>query len=401
VRPHRPGDAEPILRALDGGARPPAAMTPEDYERAEREAIQEESAPARARQPTPKPAPVALVDQLLPIVYADELAKKLEPFRWLCRDLAMMRGRPLILSGYGDAGKTFAAQEMLLAVATGRTKAWGGLTVDLQGDAVHIDFEQQLELTRWRYQRLAFGMGIDLAELGPRLGVVSLPPLYLPDPRAEDLIAERCQGKAICLIDNLTAGTPGIDENSKAMAGPLYMLNRVSSRTGTTILVIHHEGKTGEAPRAASQRIRGHSSIHGALGGGVSFSKQPDGCIQIEQAKQSLGEAAPAFFRFEDRGELDPNTGKREGIELTWLPPEEAAQAAGAPMADTGALRRIKAAVLAVLGAQGAMSKRALRESLSGGSDLKARAIEQLAKEGKVRVVEGGRGLPTTIDLAP
>jgi hypothetical protein len=110
------------------------------------------------------------------------------------------------------------------------------------------------------------------------------------------------------------------------MAEPLYMLNRVSSVTGCTMAVIHHERKTGETPAAAAQRMRGHSSIHGALGGGVSFSKQENGAIKVEQAKSSLGEAEPAFFRFVDVGNIDPATGKSEGIRLEWLPPEQVSQ---------------------------------------------------------------------------
>lgn len=268
----------------------------------------------------------AEVDILLPVVPSAELWKPLEPFRWLCKSLGMMRGRPLVFSGYGDAGKTFAAQELLLAIAAGRETFWGGQRLELHGIAGHFDFEQQLELTRWRYQRLAYGMDIDGPALGDRLQLVSLPPVYLNDPRMEALLIERCKGMAFALFDNLTAGTPGADENSKSMAEPLYMLNRVSAVTGCTMAVIHHERKAGELPTGAAQRMRGHSSIHGALGGGVSFSKRPDGSIMVEQAKSSLGEAEPVYFRFQDVGDVDQATGKSQGIRIEWVPVEQMAQ---------------------------------------------------------------------------
>jgi hypothetical protein len=336
---------------------------------------------------TSSKAKATLADRLLPVMYAEDLDAPMAEFPWLIESLGMMRGRPLILSGYGDAGKTFAAQELMLAVARGDRLVWGSLVVNLAGPVVHIDLEQQLEMTRWRYRRLAFGKGYKLSSLGRRLELSSLPPMKLTDPEAKAALVERCTGKALCLIDNLTAGTPGLDENSKAMAAPLYMLNEVSAATGCTILLIHHEGKTGEMPKSAAQRIRGHSSIHGALGGGVSFTKQPDGSIKIEQAKQSMGEGEPVHFRFEDRGVIEPATKKAEGIELVWMPREQMAQE-GTAKTDEQADRAFNQLVVSVLGIvkrnPGIGGSKPIAARLERSEPAVRAAFEELANTGRI-----------------
>ena len=49
-----------------------------------------------------RPDPLA---DLLPLVDASALAEPLESVQWLARSLALARGRPLLVSGYGGAGK--------------------------------------------------------------------------------------------------------------------------------------------------------------------------------------------------------------------------------------------------------------------------------------------------------
>ena len=117
--------------------------------------------------------------------------------------------RPLLVSGYGGAGKTWAVLELALLVAAGEKRFWGGVDLELSGPVLHIDFEMGLQALKWRIQRLAYGRGIDLASLGARLQVSSLPKLTLTDPRAEEVLLRACEGKALVVIDNNAAGSRG------------------------------------------------------------------------------------------------------------------------------------------------------------------------------------------------
>lgn len=270
----------------------------------------------------------------LPLVFAPELAKPLAPLRWLSKSFALIQGRVLAFTGYGDAGKTFAAMDLALAVASSAAKALGGLDVGLAGPVVHLDYEQQLWITQWRYQRLAHARRVDLTGLADRLGVVSLPHLRLNSPGAERELVRVLEGKALAVIDNLTAACPGVDQNTTAIADPLYMLGQVSAATGCTVIVIHHDNKTpadGHGGRPRSQQMRGSGAIHAAIGGGLAFTKQESGIIKYESIKETMGaKPTPESFKIVDVGDIDPNTERTIGLELEWVPVEQAAQAWGA-----------------------------------------------------------------------
>ncbi|MBU3748779.1 MAG: hypothetical protein FGM36_16130, partial [Burkholderiaceae bacterium] len=144
-----------------------------------------------------------------------DIAQPLARIPWLCKTLAIGPGRPTILSGYGGVGKTFAAQELALAVAAGKQRVWGCYGLQLEGpeNALHLDHEQGQYITDWRYQRLAYSMGIRIDELGDRLRTVHYPDLYLTSPDAEAALSELTAGVRVCILDSLRAFSPGIDEN--------------------------------------------------------------------------------------------------------------------------------------------------------------------------------------------
>jgi hypothetical protein len=256
-----------------------------------------------------------------------DIFKPLQRIRWLCRALAIGPGRPTILSGYGGIGKTFAAQQLLLVIASGGTRIWDSFDIQhAAGGAVHLDYEQGQWMTDWRYQRLAWSMRLDPAQLEGRLHVEHFPSFYLTDPDAEKRLTALCTGRAVCLIDSLKAACKGVDENDSRMGEYLYLLARVSERTGCIVIVIHHEGKSGgENPRQGIERLRGSSAIAAGAGAVVSFVKDgTSGCIRIEHVRANLGAAAePVVVRLTDEGELDPVTEKSEGIRLEFMPAEQ------------------------------------------------------------------------------
>jgi hypothetical protein len=263
-----------------------------------------------------------------------QLAQPLPRIPWLCKALAIGPGRATILGGYGGVGKTFAAQSLMLAVAAGHHRLWDCYELQHHGGPVlHLDYEQGQWITQWRYQRLAYSLGIDLdSEVGDRLTTTHYPALYLTDPATERRLVKLCTGKAVVLIDSLRAACPGVDENDSAMGSYLYLLARVSETTGATILVVHHEGKTsGENARTGIEKLRGSSAIAAGAGSVLSFVKDGSGAgvVRIEHTRANLGqEAAPELMRLLDEGEIDDNTGKTVGLKLEWVPREQLRQEA-------------------------------------------------------------------------
>jgi hypothetical protein len=92
-----------------------------------------------------------------------EIFAPLPPSKWVAPDLHIGPGRPIMLAGYGSSAKTLTAQALGLAIASGRP-AWGRFDT-VTGEVRHLDYEQGSIATRRRYQRLAIGHGIELAEL--------------------------------------------------------------------------------------------------------------------------------------------------------------------------------------------------------------------------------------------
>jgi hypothetical protein len=330
---------------------------------------------------------------LLPVVYATELARPIEPLRWLSEELSLIQGRVLIFAGYADAAKTWGGMDIAFSVAAGDDRALGGVDIGISGDVVHIDFEQQEWITRWRYQRLAFGRGADLAALGPRLGLVSLPPLTLTDPRAESALCDLLDGKAFALVDNLTAGCPELDQNGSTVAAPLYMLGRVSAKTGCTIAVIHHENKTsadGQAPnRPRAQQMRGSGAISGAAGGAVAFTNEGKCIFRFQQTKETMGPAPePRFFQLVDVGDVDPVTKRSMGIRLEWTPKEQAQAIA------TNAASVAKAIIRRYLEVHGPKPKNDILEQARGaGTPEKRRALDAMIEAGEVLTERAGRAI--------
>jgi hypothetical protein len=338
---------------------------------------------------------IALGPKAFPTINARKIAEPLPPIRWLCESLSMMAGgRPVMISGYGNVGKTFAAQELALAVAAGRETFWGGIPLQLSGPVLHLDYEQGDLLTRWRYHRLAYGLGLELAALEDKLLLSTLPGDKLTDAGAEAKLVTRCQGAALVLIDSYNAGCPGLDENASTAGEPLQMLLRVSQRTGAAIVVLHHEGKpAADGGRAAAHRVRGSSAIHAALGGGVSFSSE-DGTIKIEPSKSPLGlEPETRFFRFVDVGAVDENTRRPEGIRLEWLPVEQVTAEREKRSQKEPAAAALRTGLLDAIRNSPGITRNHLFDLVTGGNkQAKQAALSALLSAKAIRYEEGARG---------
>jgi hypothetical protein len=196
----------------------------------------------KAPDPAPEVAKPATPGWL---TWADLMAP-LPPIQWLCQDLQLCPGRPAAVVAEPNAGKTWSLQAMALAVATGRP-IFGKFAAD-QGPVLHVSTDAGEYATRWRYQMLARGMGIDARELPikvwpGRLKCVNKYQAF--DPAGLAPIVEEAQrgGYKLVILDSLFAIAAGLDMNSPEAAEPLWYSKNLG---GTWLWAMHSpKGKPG------------------------------------------------------------------------------------------------------------------------------------------------------------
>lgn len=220
-----------------------------------------------------------------PVIDASGIFAPLEPIQYVIRGIDLCPGAPAMWAGYGYSAKTLTAQSAALAIAGNVGKAWGCFDVP-QGRVLHLDYEQGSRLTRERYQRLALPMMLGPADLGDRLALSTMPPMYLDNPKAEKELEQTVKGYTLVIIDSLRAACPTMDENSSDARRVLDMLSRVSERTGATFIVIHHARKPNVTQAGgAKMAIRGSGALYDACGSVLIFEAEKGQPIRISHEK--------------------------------------------------------------------------------------------------------------------
>lgn len=216
----------------------------------------------------------------------EEIFAPKPPKKWTCRDLQLGPGRVNLLVGEAGSGKTWFAQDLAIAVASGM-RVCGQFIVD-KGIARHIDFEQGEEDTELRYAKLLRGRGIAQELLGDRLQFTAFAPVRLIDASHNEEALQAwtaaAEGATVLIVDSLLAACPGIDENESKSRAYLDTLTSVSHATGCCIIVLHHAGKQTEKSNRRHM-ARGTSGFRDAAGCMLTFT-QVGSKIHIEQAKQ-------------------------------------------------------------------------------------------------------------------
>jgi hypothetical protein len=122
-----------------------------------------------------------------PILFGAELGKPSPPKAYLLAHFGIGFGRVNMLVARSGVGKTVIAQTIALAVAGDLADVFG-LKIADHGRVLHLDYEMGSDLNL-RYQRLARGLGLDLADIGEGLGVVSFPKGVTTQELANELAA--------------------------------------------------------------------------------------------------------------------------------------------------------------------------------------------------------------------
>lgn len=184
-----------------------------------------------------------------------------------CGAVAVMYGPP-------NAGKSFLAQRIAYAVATGRP--FNGLAVE-RGAVVYVVAEgSRGARKRLRALRIKLPFDGDV----PLVIVPTSVDLRTSDADVKALahVADRVTARTelpvrLIVVDTLSRALAGGDENGKDMGALVGNLLRLSDMTGATSLAVHHPGKD------AAKGMRGHSALEGNV----------DTTIEVEADKKVPG----------------------------------------------------------------------------------------------------------------
>jgi hypothetical protein len=224
-----------------------------------------------------------------PVLTGADLDGEIPPVQWLVEELQLCPGRPPILAADSGAGKSWATQALALAVASGQPVF--GQFPCRQGPVLHVAQDSGLSATRRRYQRLARGMGLSLAQLPiavwtPRLELVDKWGKFVIEGLAGVDAQVTKMGAVLVILDSLATICAGLEENSVEIAQPLW----ATTDTTCTWLWTHHTTKSGEV-------MRGSSAIKAAAGAiwGLSKNGADREWGLVKPCEETDGSKPPSF----------------------------------------------------------------------------------------------------------
>lgn len=360
------------------------------------------------------PSAAANADPLASLGVVRDLSKKPEPLNYVIPELELAPGRVSMVAGYSNSGKTTIVQALAFAAAMALL-VWGRFFAR-HCRVLHLDYEAG-DVVLENYARLANAHGVPLAAMSQQITVLDArTPLTAPTFEAELTAAIQRGSYGLVIVDVLRAAAGGLDENTAEIAGPLYMLGRVSKATGAAIIVLHHERKPdGDKRSAAEHMISGHNAIHGALQVALSLIREEtSGLVAVRPSKRIRKGFEPFSLRFVDVG--DPAAGHALEGELgatlananapSWglrveVAPTSAAAISTPEQTKERGIREAGERILAFLRERAADGQQVrldvIKTEVVAKDSYKLAALERLTLEGKVAA---NFGKPRTYSLA-
>lgn len=202
--------------------------------------------------------------------------------RWLARGMIPAGGLAVVY-GRPKAGKTFWALDLSLCVATGRS--FHGVSVE-RGRATYVAAEGGPARLRDRVAAWLADRGASPSEIEGSWGLVPAP----VDLTSPGQVAELLDGMGgpmdFVVLDTLARCMSGDENSQKDMGAAVRGCDRIRSKTGAAVLLVHHEGKDG------SKGARGSTVLRGAIDTGIR-GRNEGGRISFSVEDQRDGEAPP------------------------------------------------------------------------------------------------------------
>jgi hypothetical protein len=295
-------------------------------------------------------------------------------------DKLFVRGSLGLIVAYGASLKTWLALALLLATATGSD--WLGRFACKLSPACLIDFESGGDEVRRRVHLIANGHGYETPIAG--FTFVTMPPMSLADEGFFVALQPLAVRFRLIVIDSLSAGSGGIDENDVRFARPLNRLKALAAESGCVIVLLHHSKKSApEGKVDAREMVRGSSAIFNAVDVVLGLTRGEDGLFVVRQSKARGGTAVEAFtVRVDD---APPG-----GVTVTAVDHQEGEEPRRSP---SKTLQTAKAGVMTLLaGNHDVKSKSDAFRRLKGNKPALFDAIDELVEHGLVPSARGPAG---------
>lgn len=201
-------------------------------------------------------------------------------------------GTSAILYGDSNSGKTFAALDMALCIAS--AMPWQGREVR-QAPVLYCALEGgagfRNRVTAWKFEKHTPGSVVWFAALPVGLDLVS------EDGDASEVIRAAMDMKkrlgqpvGLIVIDTLSRAMAGGNENAPEDMGALVRhIDEIRAATGATVLVVHHSGKD------TAKGARGHSLLRAAVDTELELTATDDGTRTLRATKQRDMECGASF----------------------------------------------------------------------------------------------------------
>jgi hypothetical protein len=291
-----------------------------------------------------------------------------QPVPYLVEDLIPM-GSVGILAAQPGAGKTWITTSLALAISEG--KPWLGKFTTRKGLTLFVDYEANEDEMVRRLGKLHAGDAPDF--------MYESPDMALHEPAFWEALAAEDPPPAFVVCDGLSAGTPGVDENTKDMELPLRLAKNIFTRkTGSSVLFIHHLSKAGD--------LRGFSGIRAACD--IIYFCEADDTLDSENGSISttIGHlTGPLRTKF--RQGVTPQPFRVVLTDEDGLSLVESMLPSGSGPPDGWQQTR----VLHILREGGPVFRSDLCKKLGGKSEVARKLIKELERDG--RIVERNRKL--------
>ena len=213
-----------------------------------------------------------------------------------------------LLVSDGGVGKTTLALVIAGSVASGRELfECEAFKVNTPGPVLFMSEEDGLGVLQNRIQAIVRGHGYGWERVLSGVHLIAQAGASLDHPawRAHILSETERIGARLVILDPWAELTLA-EENSNTDAKPLVrFLREITTKTGASVLVLHHAAKPGEGNKSKIHRVRGATAL-AAAARGIWFLDEMEIGISLECLKMSRSEK-PRKFVVKREIESDPD----------------------------------------------------------------------------------------------
>jgi AAA domain len=271
---------------------------------------------AQVKERLIKQFPEASQGSLQPKKFQYLMEEDLPDMNWLHHDLTLRSGGCYFLTGFSNAGKSFLACYLGLCIEN-NLPIFGEMPQQ-HGAALHLDWELGIDTHLYYYKMinaLKIDNNLETIRTVDYLDMREHFNLNDQDQQmVKDKLVELCKGYRLVYIDSFIASIPGIDINDDRVRQYTDLLNIVAEKSGTCIVLLHHEAKAGASDPL--KKAKGSSSLIASVRGSLHVERQKNKEIKLETGKQRLCKDKELYYNLVDVGEYSEKLKNQCGLAL-------------------------------------------------------------------------------------